>query len=252
MDVKNSIILPELLAEHALQSKVEPAITRSDDNDLFRTKEVAREFTAILYCEVLKAMRAASPEEGLTETDRTSRDIYNSMMDSEMARVMAKHDATGLTKMVESSLRKTPHRKSTNESVLPASGVVTSRFGVRRDPIAKKLKFHEGIDIAAPAGAPVRAPISGRVSFSGKMAGYGNVVEVSHGNGLRTRYAHNSANLVSVGDYVRPGDTIALVGSTGRATGAHVHIEARRNGKPIDPSFLLRIKSKESELSIRV
>src|SRR5689334_20304565 len=211
------------------------------------TKDVAREFTALLYLEVLKAMRAASPEGGFGDTDQTGRDIYNSMMDAELARVMAKHDNTGLTDIVERSMQRRAPVKleshdlapvSSETHFAPAAGVVSSRYGVRQDPFTKRARFHEGIDIAAPAGAPVRAPMAGEVTFSGTLPGYGNTVEVDHGNGLKTRYAHNSVNRVAVGEHVQPGDVIALVGSTGRSTGAHVHVEARQHGKTIDPKFL--------------
>src|ERR1044071_5119001 len=199
MDVNGTGTLAGFAASQAFEAKLPGDSSGNIPEN--RLKEVAREFSSILYLEVLKAMRAASPQEGL-EGEQTGREIYNSMMDREMARVMAKHDSSGLAKVVEVSLRKSVYRKAATEPVLPASGVVTSRFGFRRDPFAKSVKFHEGIDIAAAAGAPVKAPVAGRVSFSGKMAGFGNIVEVNHGNGLRTRYAHNSVNLVAKGDYV--------------------------------------------------
>lgn len=128
-----------------------------------------------------------------------------------------------------------------NERVNPAgrpvkSGWLSSYFGKRSDPISGKSSWHRGVDFAGKYGNDIIAVADGVVSWSGERFGYGNMVEVRHGNGFATRYAHNQKNLVAVGDQVRQGDTIALMGSTGRSTGPHVHFEVWRNGKPVDPT----------------
>ena len=94
---------------------------------------------------------------------------------------------------------------------------------------------HRGIDIAAPDATLVRAPAAGVVTFAGEKTGYGTLVEVSHGNGLVTRYGHNSGLAVTVGRTVQRGDTLAYIGSTGRSTGPHVHFEVLKNGRQVDP-----------------
>lgn len=114
-------------------------------------------------------------------------------------------------------------------------GVLTSRFGSRRDPFSGKKSFHRGIDYQAKPGTKIFAVASGVVNFSGTRGGYGNVVEIRHANGLMTRYAHNKRNLVEEGAPVLKGQTIALVGSTGRSSGPHVHFEVVRNGVAINP-----------------
>ena len=96
--------------------------------------------------------------------------------------------------------------------------------------------MHRGLDIAGKQGSEIVAAAYGVVTWTGKDAGYGNIVEVSHGDDLVTRYAHNKENLVHPGDIVRKGDTIALMGSSGRATGAHVHYEVYKNGRSVDPA----------------
>jgi murein DD-endopeptidase MepM/ murein hydrolase activator NlpD len=96
--------------------------------------------------------------------------------------------------------------------------------------------MHTGLDFAGKTGSDVVAVASGVVSWTGRNAGYGNVVEISHGDELVTRYAHNKENLVVSGDVVRKGDTIALMGSSGRVTGPHVHFEVYKNGRAVDPS----------------
>jgi murein DD-endopeptidase MepM/ murein hydrolase activator NlpD len=116
-----------------------------------------------------------------------------------------------------------------------ASAVITSTFGYRRDPFTGRGAMHPGIDFRAAYGSPIRAAAKGVVSFVGRKSGYGNVVEVSHGNGLVTRYAHMSATHARVGQEVAAGDVIGAVGSTGRSTGPHLHFEVRVNGSAVNP-----------------
>ncbi|MDC7807774.1 M23 family metallopeptidase [Luteimonas sp BLCC-B24] len=120
-----------------------------------------------------------------------------------------------------------------------ASSFVTSSYGYRADPFGRGGQFHKGIDFDARTGDPVMTVADGVVSYSGVRGGYGNVVEVDHGNGYVTRYAHNSRNLAKVGDLVRVGDEIAKAGSTGRSTGAHVHFEVWENGRVQNPRKFL-------------
>lgn len=116
------------------------------------------------------------------------------------------------------------------------NGYMSSRYGWRIDPISGKRSMHTGLDFAGKPGSEVVAVASGVVTWSGRDAGYGNVVEISHGDTYTTRYAHNKENRVKVGDVVRKGDTIALMGASGRATGSHVHYEIYKNGRSVDPS----------------
>ncbi|HLE99785.1 MAG TPA: peptidoglycan DD-metalloendopeptidase family protein [Gaiellaceae bacterium] len=113
--------------------------------------------------------------------------------------------------------------------IWPVSGVVVSGFGMRWG------RMHEGIDITAPTGTPIRAAAAGTVIWSGWRGGYGNCVVIDHGNGLATLYAHASALLVGVGVPVSQGTTVALVGSTGNSSGPHLHFEVRVNGIAVDP-----------------
>ena len=121
----------------------------------------------------------------------------------------------------------------------PSQGYITSGFGTRTDPFRGGLAHHLGIDFDANTGDPVAAAAGGVVSFAGVKAGYGNVVEVDHGNGYSTLYGHNSRLVVRAGDLVRPGQTLARAGSTGRSTGPHVHFEVHVNGRPVNPRKFL-------------
>ena len=112
---------------------------------------------------------------------------------------------------------------------------MSSTFGLRSDPFTGRTAFHSGIDFAAPAGAQARAVAPGVVTWAGLRSGYGQLVEINHGNGYVTRYAHNSMVLVKVGDKVGKGQAISRVGSTGRSTGPHLHFEVLKNGRAIDP-----------------
>lgn len=129
------------------------------------------------------------------------------------------------------------------KAIVDESARLTSRFGLREDPISGEWRLHRGIDLAASPGSPVHAVLPGRVTFSGWKNGYGNIVEVSHAGGLKTTYAHNARNLVHPGDKVTENTRLALLGSTGRATGPHVHFEVHRNGRAIDPLPFTRASS---------
>ncbi len=122
-------------------------------------------------------------------------------------------------------------------SLWPVMGKLESGLGGRRNPFGGGggFEYHEGQDIDAPYGTPVQVAASGRVIIAGRQRGYGNVVYVDHGNGLSTRYGHLSEIDVTVGQTVTRGQTIGLVGSTGRSTGPHLHYEVRINNQPVDP-----------------
>jgi murein DD-endopeptidase MepM/ murein hydrolase activator NlpD len=114
-------------------------------------------------------------------------------------------------------------------------GWLSSPYGLRNDPFNGRRTMHKGIDFAGTEGADVIATAAGVVTWAGNMFGYGVLIEIDHGNGLRTRYGHNKASSVNVGDVVAKGEKIASMGSTGRSTGPHVHYEVLRSGQQIDP-----------------
>lgn len=119
-------------------------------------------------------------------------------------------------------------------------GWISSYFGHRADPFTGRKAFHRGVDFAAPAGAQVVAVASGVVTYAKKRFGYGNTVEINHGNGYVTRYGHNQRLLVKVGETVKKGQPIALIGSTGRSTGPHLHFEVLKQGRAVDPMSFVR------------
>lgn len=130
-------------------------------------------------------------------------------------------------------------------ALLPAgmpvrAGYASSHFGTRSDPITGRQEFHRGIDFNGPRGADVLAVADGVVAFAGRHASYGNMVDIDHGNGYVTRYAHNDSNLVKPGQRVHSGDVIARMGATGRTTGVHVHFEVWHNDRPVNPTAYLK------------
>ena len=116
-----------------------------------------------------------------------------------------------------------------------AHGFISSYFGERADPFDGLEAYHKGVDFAGTVGSPVTAVAAGVVTWAGERTGYGKLVEINHGDGFTTRYAHNERTLVSVGQTVKRGESVALMGSTGRSTGPHVHFEVLRNGRQVDP-----------------
>jgi murein DD-endopeptidase MepM/ murein hydrolase activator NlpD len=134
--------------------------------------------------------------------------------------------------------------RNLHERIIPSGsavehGLLSSKYGKRIDPFTGKQEHHKGIDISGKEGSSIMAVADGIVTWSGERTGYGRLVEVNHGNGYVTRYGHNKQNLVKAGDMVRKGEVIALMGSTGRSTGPHVHIEVMRDGKQVNPDKYL-------------
>ena len=135
--------------------------------------------------------------------------------------------------------------RSLQKEVRPAGrpikrGWISSYFGMRTDPFTGRREHHKGVDLAGKAGSEVIAVGAGVVTWAGSRYGYGNLVEVNHGNGYATRYGHNESVLVTVGETVRKGQPLSLMGSTGRSTGPHVHFEVWRNGQAVDPAKYIR------------
>lgn len=124
-------------------------------------------------------------------------------------------------------------------SLIPARGWISSEFGYRLNPFSGKRTFHAGIDVANFTGTPVYSPADGIVTFAGPRGGYGNVVQISHGYGIITRYGHNSRINVKNGQRVRRGEKISEIGSTGRSTAPHLHYEVVLNNKPVNPRLFI-------------
>ena len=172
-------------------------------------------------------------------------DISPAQMRSGLDGVQAQFDnAGGQLKVLDALLASRTAKGSLERAIAPtAHSYVTSTFGERADPFGAGAQFHKGIDFAAQVGDPVYAVADGVVSFIGQRTGYGNVVEVDHGHGYVTRYAHNSQLLKQVGDLVRAGTEIAKAGSTGRSTGAHGHLEVWKDGAYVNPAPFLAGRS---------
>jgi murein DD-endopeptidase MepM/ murein hydrolase activator NlpD len=129
-------------------------------------------------------------------------------------------------------------------SYLPANlEFISSGFGYRADPFTGSGAFHAGLDFRGPYGAPIYAAANGRISFVGVRQGYGNCIEIDHGNGLLTRYAHMSAFAARLGQSVSPGDVIGAIGNSGRSTGPHLHFEVRINDQPVNPRPFLEARA---------
>lgn len=145
------------------------------------------------------------------------------------------HRITAMIRTLIASQNRLNSVHGSGRMILPTTGRFSSGFGLRYHPIFHVRRMHTGLDIAAPSGTPIRAADDGTVLFAGWYGGYGRCVIVSHGGTLSTLYGHTSRLYVSVGQAVHKGDTIAAVGSTGFATGPHLHFEVRVNGSPVNP-----------------
>ena len=135
---------------------------------------------------------------------------------------------------------------ATTPDIWPVKGEISSYFGYRSSPGGGiGSTYHEGIDIAGDYGLPIEATASGTITQAGWVGGYGNLVEIKHPGGIVTRYGHNSAILVTVGQHVDQGSVIAIMGSTGNSTGPHCHYEVRVNGTAVDPLYFLQATTRE-------
>ena len=168
---------------------------------------------------------------GEKKQDEALKDMHQELTQLQEA---ASKQETSLQTLIEYFEDKRSLYAST-PAVWPVRGWVTSPFGNRISPLTGMIQFHEGIDIAAQIGTPVVAPADGVVIKADFEAGYGNVVELSHGYGLKTVFGHNSRLNVKPGQHVKRGDIIAYTGNTGSSTGPHLHYEVRVNGLPVNP-----------------
>jgi len=168
-------------------------------------------------------------------------DMPPGQLEADLAELEAGYAASGKQLSVLEALlfERQLDRNSTPSRNPIANSYVTSGYGNRSDPIRGGRQFHRGVDFEADIGDPVLAVADGVISYAGNRAGYGNTIEIDHGNGYVTRYAHNSRLTARVGDLVRSGQQIARAGSTGRSTGPHVHLEVWEDGRPVNPRKLL-------------
>lgn len=213
-----------------------------------KLKKACKEFESIFTYELLKSMRRTIEKNDLFHGGK-GEEIYESLLDQELAKKVAGHDSRGLAAMLYQQLKRHDIPATGNGEVIdrpefidnnlprrPLKAKLSSKFGWRKDPLTGKNRFHSGIDLATREGTFVQASLPGKVLFSDYQQGYGNMVVMDHGHGFSTLYAHNKENLVKQGDWVKKGSPIATVGSTGRSTGTHLHFEIRRHGRRLDPA----------------
>ena len=200
------------------------------DGDRSRLREASRALESLVVKQLVTASKAFTGGEGAGSAIRAD------MFADALADAMVKGGGIGLARQIERSVMPDPADATPTPTATPR---VTSAFGLRHDPFDGHLTRHAGVDLAAQEGEDIRAAAGGVVLRAGARGGYGDAVEIDHGGGVTTLYAHASELLVREGEQVAPGQPIARVGQTGRATGAHLHFELRKGGRPVDPSRAL-------------
>jgi murein DD-endopeptidase MepM/ murein hydrolase activator NlpD len=266
--------LPILTLQHGASQQAENIQNRLKTSGAGSAQEAdlrqeATELASLFIFQMLQAMRRTIPKSGLLD-EGFAHDLYHSFFDQEVARHVAVREDFGLTALLMQQFRGNPgdtarvesrremlgayqnsHRSDRVEFTLPVSSPVaepfSSSYGWRMDPLDQHQRLHQGVDIPAPVGAPVRAAAPGTVVFSGTQKGYGQVVMINHAHGYQTVYAHNAQNLVAVGEAVGRAQTVAQVGQTGRATGPHVHFEIRKDGQALDPKTMISNLSRDAK-----
>ena len=176
---------------------------------------------------------------GITETGRTIQPVE---LENYFEQLQSNFDQqqTGLDQIQDYLIQEDNIMSAIPKGNPVKKGWVSSYYGYRIDPFTGKKAFHKGIDIAGKEGTEVRSVADGIVTWQGNRGGYGKTIEIDHGNGYQTRYAHNKKLVVELGDKIERGQAIALMGSTGRSTGPHVHFEVLRDGKTINPANFLK------------
>jgi len=184
-----------------------------------------------------------NPGQGGAESSQPARDMtmseFGQQLDGLMKKLDDRSDQLGL---MEAMLVQQQAKKVAIPSTRPVTtGWYSSNYGYRIDPFTGQKAFHEGVDFMADSGTPIHAAGGGIVVYADTYAGYGNMIEIDHGNGLISRYAHASKIQAKVGDVVMKGQKIGEVGNTGRSTGPHLHFEVRHRGAPQNPEHYLHL-----------
>lgn len=241
--------------------------------DVIDAPQTAADRADRLFVEINKSLRSIENEQLLRirslaqDTDKTADSIAEALSEAGLPvdRDYGKGDVGGPLIAIDNASKFEARMKELDDALdrldmlkqtvgrLPIANpepgrTITSGFGVRTDPLIGKPALHSGIDFRVPIGQPARATASGIVTKAGWNGGYGRMVEVDHGHGFATRYAHLSSIGVKVGDRIEKGDELGLTGSSGRSTGPHLHYEIRRNGEAVNPLRFLKVGRTVGEL----
>ncbi|MEQ1759088.1 MAG: peptidoglycan DD-metalloendopeptidase family protein [Vicinamibacterales bacterium] len=247
-------------------------------SDRYELQRVAQQFEAMLLTQMLREMRKAGEWKGDDEGEQglsLGGDKFTEAIDAELGLHLAKNSGLGLTSQLMQAFERLTGGIAPSASVVPAAlapapvgpvpvapaattpedasavalpSKVTSGFGWRSDPFTGQAKFHKGVDLRAAYGQDIPAAAPGTVVFSGEQRGYGTTVVIEHADGSRSRYAHLSAATVSEGTDVAAGQPVGRAGSSGRATGTHLHFEVTSpEGEPISPSRWMQGRATANE-----
>lgn len=238
---KKVAIIETLVAEKESMNLELATFKSQNERLLQKTSEVDQQMTRIENLQ--NRLQSMADIKGPSRGGNLSRDINPNTLSSEEGMDILKEvlidKELELEHFIEDLESKFEYLECLPD-LMPTSGKLTSRFGNRRDPFTRRIKFHQGIDIANSRGTSIKAAGKGIVISSGYMSAYGRVIIIDHGHGYKSLYAHNSQLLVNVGDVVEKGDIISKMGSTGRSTGTHLHFEIHKNNKPINPYDILK------------
>jgi Peptidase family M23 len=253
------------LSNEVLRLKISYLLTQLDKNSgyLDQVKQMEAQLSTMLQYKNAAALIQEAPTEKpsgatggptLADVNEVTSIMNHASSDISWKRLIEKADFVRnesigrLTTYDELSQWLNKKRKMYRATPLgwPAPGSLTSHFGKRIDPFSGETEFHFGIDISGPVGTPIIATADGRVRIAGWHSGYGNLVVIEHNFGYSTRYAHNSRILVKPGEVIKRGQTIALMGATGKASGPHSHYEIWRNTERVNPFTFVKDQMKKS------
>ena len=250
-------------ATRSFESRVRAAGGAAGNGRREELRKAAEEFESLFVAYLFKVMRETLDEADSQETTGFGKSIYTELFDQEISRSVARRGALGIADVIMRGLErddtKTPDPASgvpsqhpaavpttgdngtadIRDTMMPVHSPISSGFGYRRDPFTREVKFHKGLDLAAPEGTAVQAVGDGEVTFAGCKPGYGKLVVVRHAGGLESRYAHLGKISVRTGDSIETRQSVGEVGSSGRSTAPHLHFEVVRWGVSVDPRTAL-------------
>ena len=216
-----------------------------------KAQKAAHQIEGLFFKLLMKEMQRSLPKGGLMGGGMAAQ-MAGEMFSQSVAEKLGSSVSLGLSSKVLEQLQLDDQQLTSESSGWPVSGRISSPFGFRNDPVDGQRRFHHGLDIAAPVGSPIHSLTDGLVVHAGPLGGLGQVVKVQKFDGTQFVYGHCSQTSVKVGQQIQRGQKLAEVGSTGRSTSSHLHLEIRADGRSVDPSsWILKRNYAESQVGAK-
>ncbi len=234
-------MLDTALVQHSIPARQEVAVRQGDTLSEIVEAYISQQGVSVSARDIYQGVQAVAAANGIQNPNLIFPEQHIDL--SVLMKETAVKEASVTPPLVLEPAMMESRAGRQAELTLPVDAPVSSRYGMRFHPIYHEMRLHKGMDLAAPTGTPVRSAAEGTVESTGWREGYGRTVTINHGNGRSTLYAHLNDYQVQAGQIIKSGEVLGSVGSTGNATGPHLHFEVRQDGKPVNPERLLKPES---------